>query len=389
MRLTPILLVLLSISTASAQMTPAEKAFDFTQLAATYAVNYGPIQWKRDYLNFDLLNIGDWLTKAQNTENDLDFYELCVSYVASLDDAHDSFQLPVDPSNPFEAYLGFSVDVYDGKTVIDYIDRTQLSAADFPFQIGDELVSVDEVPTQELLDSLAKYAVAANSRSTSRFAADLITYRNQAFMPHAHVIPAFSTVVINRRDGGLQSFSVPWRTSGIPIEVVGPVIGPFSNSAPRAQGAPSDYMQPLKRLRTMRVPERKFVLGFGGTKPVFALPSNFVRRLGGSSFDFLYSGTYEAQGKRIGYIRIPSFEYYFVSDDFQKEIDFMLPRTDGLIVDIMHNPGGDGCVAEDLLSRIIPYQFRTIGLEIRATRSWLIAIQESLQYAKDSGAPTT
>src|SRR5579871_946119 len=122
-----------------AQMTPAQKVADFTQLATTYAVNYGPIDWKRTALKFDLLKIGDWLNKAANTQDDLDFYELCVSYVASLDDAHDAFLLPSD----FEASMGFSVDIFDGRVLIDTIDRTQLSARRFPFQIGDELISVD------------------------------------------------------------------------------------------------------------------------------------------------------------------------------------------------------------------------------------------------------
>jgi len=169
---------------------------------------------------------------------------------------------------------------------------------------------------------------------------------------------------------------------------VGPVIPPFSNSA-ASEAAPSirDYMQPLRRLRNMRLPDRKLVLGFGETKPVFELPSNFVTRMGTSIFDFFYTGTYQAQGARIGYIRIPSFDQFLSTDDFQAEIDYMQQNTDGLIVDIMRNPGGDGCVAEDLLSRLIPTQFRTVGLEIRATRSWVAAFQQALQDAKSSGAP--
>ncbi len=377
------LVLTLSAWACSAQMTPAEKVLDFSQLAATYAMNYGPIQWKREYLHFDLLNIGDWLAKAQNTKDDLDFYELCVSYVASLDDAHDVFQLPVDPVAEFQAYLGFTVDLYDGKTIIESIGRKQLNEVDFPFQVGDELVSIDGVAAQDLLQSLTKYAIAANPRSTSRVAADYITFRDQAIMPHAHVIPSSSTVVINRRDGRLQTFSIPWLTQGTPIQVVGPVIPPFSSSAARDQ-APPDYRAPLKRLRNMRVPARRFIQGFGQTKPVFNLPSNFVLRSGAKRFDLFYSGTYEAQGKKIGFLRIPSFEF-FIPDELQAEIDFMLQNTDGLIVDIMRNPGGDGCVAEDLLSRIIPYQFRTIGLEIRATRSWVAAFQDAVQEAKDAG----
>jgi hypothetical protein len=367
-------------------MTPGEKVTDFSELAATYAMNYGPLVWKRDALNFDLLNIGGWLTKAMNTTDDLDFYELCVDYVASLNDAHDVFLLPAD----FQAYLGFTVDVYDGKTIIEYIDRTQLGARAFPFQIGDELISVDGVATQDLLASLAKYSVAANPLSTRRIAADQITFRSQQVMPHAHLIPDMSTVVINRQNGGVQSFSIPWLKSGTPLTIVGPVIPPFSSSAAK-HAAPSspDYMQPLRRLRNMRLPGRKLVLGFGETKPVFALPSNFVIRMGAGEFDFFYTGTFQAQGANIGYIRIPSFDQFLSSDDFQAEIDYMQQNTDGLIVDIMRNPGGDGCVAEDLLSRIIPTQFRTVGLEIRATRSWVAAFQQALQDAKDFGAPAT
>src|SRR5258708_27873133 len=75
-------------------------------------------------------------------------------------------------------------------------------------------------------------------------------------------------------------------------------------------------------------------------------------------------------------------------DDFQTEINYMQNNTDGLILDIMHNPGGDPCLAEDLLSRIMPNQFQTIGFEIRATRSWVAAFQQALQDAEDFGAPS-
>ena len=391
-----VVLVCLAIATvAPAQMTPDQKMLDFSELAATYAMNYGPIQWKRDLLNFDLLNIGDWLNKAMATKDDLDFYEVCVAYVASLNDAHDAFNLPSD----FQAYLGFTVDVYDGKTIIEFIDRTLLRTRDYPFQVGDELVSVDGVATADLLQQFIPYSIAANPLSTRRIAADSITFRSQAYMPHAHEIPDVSTVVINRQTGGTQSFAIPWAKVGTPITVVGPVISPFSGSVAQAKPkatAPAKphstampaYMEPLLKLRNFRMPERKAILGFGEPQPVFTLPSNFVLRQGSDPFfDFFYSGTYQAQGKNIGYIRIPSFDTFLPSDDFQTEIDYMQQNTDGLIVDIMRNPGGDLCAAEDLLTRIIPVQFQNIGLEIRATRAWLAAFQQAVQDAEDFGAP--
>ncbi len=379
-------LILLASAACPAQMTPSEKVLDFSQMAATYAMNYGPIQWKRDALSYDLLNIGGWLSQATNTQDDLDFYELCVSYVASLNDAHDVFLLPSD----FQAYLGFDVDIYDGKTIIEFIDRSQLPAQDFPFHIGDELVSLDGVATQDLIKQFNKYAIAGNPLSTSRFAASYITFRAQIIMPHAHVLPALSTAVINRQNAGTQSFSIPWLTSGTPLTIVGPVLPPFSNSAAKsaASSTAHDYMQPLMRLRNLRLPDPKLVLGFGEIKPVFTLPSNFVLRMGAKRFDSYYTGTFQAQGLTIGYIRIPAFDS-FASSDFQTEINYMQQNTDGLIVDIMRNPGGDGCFAEDLVSRIMPNQFQTLGFEIRATRSWVAAFQQALQDAQDFGAPAT
>src|SRR5258708_29005187 len=116
-------------------------------------------------------------------------------------------------------------------------------------------------------------------------------------------------------------------------------------------------MQPLRRLRNLRIPAYRSLLGFGDIKPVFVLPSTFVQRMGSGAFDSLYSGTYQAQGQRIGYIRMPDF-LSVSPDDFQTEINYMQNNTDGLILDIMHNPGGDPCLADDLLSRIIPNQFQ-------------------------------
>ena len=139
-----IALLLAAAALCSGQMTKEQKVADFAQLAATYAINYGPIQWKRDALHVDALNVGDWLNRAANSTDDLGFYEVCTAYVASLNDAHDLFQLPSD----FEATLGFYADLYDGKILIDSINTKVLSTRKYPFKAGDELVSIDGTPAK-------------------------------------------------------------------------------------------------------------------------------------------------------------------------------------------------------------------------------------------------
>lgn len=367
----------------SGQMTKDQKVADFLQLASTYAINYGPVQWKRDALHVDILNIGDWMNQAANSADDLAFYEVCVAYVASLNDAHDAFGVPSD----FDAFLGFSVDIFDGKFLIDFIDRTQLSGRKYPFQIGDELVSIDGMAAADLLQSFLVYGVSANDVSTRRFAALFLTDRNQGYMPHAHQIGDTATVVINMQVGGTRTFTIPWAKTGTPLTFVGPVISPFLSGAGVTQeAAPLDYMAPLRRLRNMRLPGKKAITGFDDPNPIFALPTGFQIRMGTGQFDFYYSGTFTAQGLTIGYLRIPDFGFEDTIN-LEKELAYMQANTDGLIVDVMRNPGGDPCVAESAAAHLIPNVFRSIGLEIRATRGWVVGFTQALQSAQAAGAP--
>src|SRR5690349_4167128 len=156
-RLIPLSLI---ASLGFAQLTIDQKVSDFQALAALYAKRYGPYEWKRDVVGFDLFNIAPWLAQVQATKNDLDFYEIMVSYVASLNDAHDVYTLPTS----FVANLNFSVDIYDGKLLVDSINRSRLPASEFQFATGYELVSIDSQDANKLLDGLLKYEVAANPR---------------------------------------------------------------------------------------------------------------------------------------------------------------------------------------------------------------------------------
>ena len=151
-------------------LTPAQKDSDFRYLASLYSTYYAPLEWKKQLFGFNALNLKPWLDRVAMTTTDLDFYELCVEYVASLNDTHDAFSLPSD----FVATLGFGVDIYDGVLLIDTLNRTLLPSSTYPFTIGDELVSVDAVAAEQLLQDFAKYATQGNRVSTRRMAAQRI-----------------------------------------------------------------------------------------------------------------------------------------------------------------------------------------------------------------------
>src|SRR5688500_2895423 len=192
-------LILLALSTTRAQeaLSSKQRIADLEQLAALYAKNYAPYEWKRDALGFDLLRLTPWLQRVHHSD-DLDFQEALIEYVASLNDAHDLIAFPTN----FQASLNMALDIYDGKVLIDPINRTALPIAQFPSVIGDEVVTVDGVPVQNLIASFRKYAISATQRSTDRVAAARIVSRPQQLMPHPGDIPDTAAVAIRLASTG-------------------------------------------------------------------------------------------------------------------------------------------------------------------------------------------
>src|SRR4051812_16320921 len=108
-------LLLVSGTSAFADLSADQKALDFQILAGLYAKNYALYGWKRDFVHFDLFDLKPWLDRVQKSKGDLEFYEICAEYVASLNDAHSAFLVP---SN-YRADLRIRVDIYDGKVLIE------------------------------------------------------------------------------------------------------------------------------------------------------------------------------------------------------------------------------------------------------------------------------
>src|SRR6266496_6276204 len=120
-----ICLFLGSASSALCQLSTEQKLLDFQQLAAQFAKQYAPHEWKRDMLKVDLFNLKPWLDRVQNAKSDLDFYEICSEYVSSLQDVHSEYYTP----SKFFAFLGIGFDIYDGKFLVESISRSRLPAS--------------------------------------------------------------------------------------------------------------------------------------------------------------------------------------------------------------------------------------------------------------------
>jgi hypothetical protein len=412
-----LLFVTLATPRAQDAVTSKQRIADIEALAALYAKNYAPYEWKRDVIGFDLLRLTPWLQRIQHAD-DLDFQEALIEYVSSLNDAHDLIIFP----STFSATLGFTVDIYDGKVLIDTINRLQLPIAQFPFNIGDELVTVDGTPVASLIASFRKYAIAANQRSTDRTAASRIVSRSQQVMPHALDVAGDAVLQIrNGNTGTVGLYTVPWRTSGIPMDSQGPVVSPrrgngriflpsdglgftspagTGDPAPQifklAESTPSDntlpeYMAPIAPLLNASVARDYYtVIGIGSRTPVWGPPPGFVVRLGTQATHFFLSGTYISNGVRIGFIRIPSMSpgvgTATALQQLDDEIRFFNTNVDALVVDVMRNPGGLVSFTEAVAQRFIPNSVRITGFQIRATAAMLFQFSAMLSAARNNPA---
>ena len=393
MRVFKLIPIVFAITPGFGQLTLDQKMSDFMNIVGVYDKNYGPYDWKKKAFGYDLLNIAPWVDKIRATKDDLDFAEVLVSYIASLNDAHDLYELP---SN-FVARLNFGVDIYDNKLLVDTINRQRLPAVEFPFQLGYELVSIDGQDAQKILDGLLQYEVAANPRSTRRLAATLLTVHSQVVMPHAANVPEISTVVFRRPDGSRESYRIPWSKSGLPLTAVGKYITPTGSpndtmgADPAEPDAPPAYMQPLLKLWNCQLPDRG-VVGFGSQFPIFlsSMPDSFTLRLGRTAAEVFYSGTFQAGAYKIGFIRIPNFAPADPNTAlalFQREIAFFEQNTDGLIVDVMRNPGGSVSYLNTLASLLFTSTWRSVPFQVRATSSWIEEVSVAYEQAKALGAP--
>jgi hypothetical protein len=387
---------------AFCQLTTEQKVQDFRSLAALYAKRYGPANWKQEALGVNVFDIRPWIQRVQSTSDDLSYYEILHEYVASFEDGHSRY---TGPSN-FVANLGLFADIYDGKVLIDGINRTRYPSAQYPFQIGDEIVSMDGKLASDLLGEMMRLRKVGTERGSRRFAADMLVFRPQSSYPKAATMPDTSQVAIRRADGTVETYELTWLKQGVPMTGASPVPTPFF--AARHAVHTGDPLRFLEELQTWRVDpsllsqidrtvtdedgnetNKLFIMGWGTRAPYYTLPSGFVLRRGQAPTDTFTSGTYMAGGRRIGLLRIPNFgpaNPTAALMELAGEIAFFQANTDGLVVDVSRNTGG-GCIGINYLSYLIPRTFTTFRELYRPTQSLLNSFELSLRNARLQNQP--
>ena len=401
---------LLLAASAFGQLSVSQKQQDFLNLAGLFNKQYGPYEWKKQLFGFDALDVRPWLAKVAASKDDLEFLDICQEYTASFRDGHVFYAI----LSNYSAQVPISVDIYDGRVLVEAISRVTFPLATAPILRGDEIVSLDGKPVAEIMEGLERYAGSlANPRGARRSAADFLFFRPQSRIPQAVLVP--DSVDIGVRHMGSETvttYTTPWQKFGEPIRTLGLIptlngsrVARLLASTGQAQSIPTEgpgwkrilwehgYSsadhEPADLDPTVEVFHG--VTGRSATLPIFTLPTGFVRRIGQTNADNFLTGTYTSGGKRIGYIRIPRMtpnNFNLALLQFGAEIAFLEANTDGLVVDVMRNPGGIIEYGHSLAEYFVSSRRDAVGFQLRATLARITNLSSQVTALRNQNAPT-
>jgi len=315
--------------------------------------NYAPAEWKKAYSGWDS-EVAIMETKQQILDNDFlsvkQFQKMLKSFFISAKDYHVSVLF----HSTEKASLPFRIKGANGRYFFSFIDEAAHSSkTSFPFAVGDELLLIDHLPTDQVIGDLRAKEVGFNYEKTDMALAELfLTIRLGTL---GHEIPQGKILLTGRKanSSSLVEHQLEWDYKSEKV------CEPFN--ALEKQLRSNNF--PLDRVRRRRPPFSKdsfFKKSFCFPQYHALAASNERQNEIGAKKSFLPSlgkvlwkaseeSLFEAylfalpSGKSGGYIRIPSYDFSdadMAAAEFADIIDIFQKRSDVLVIDQVNNPGG-------------------------------------------------
>ncbi|MGZ3701686.1 MAG: S41 family peptidase, partial [Bdellovibrionota bacterium] len=378
----PTLLITLLALAASAQsafaaLAPDQRLSDFDQLVSTVQRNYGPLHLKATTIGLDFdKDVADFKARIAAAKSDTEFYQLLAMFLASLKDAHVSSEVP----STLVSTLGFITDRVEGKVLIDSIDRLRLPEALFPFQKGDQLISIDGVPVDSLVAQLNTVSNTGNPDGSLRIATARLTSRKQAA---GFTVPKGVATISVLPKGAAQPVLVTatWITSGSPIVPLDDLkdLTDSDNSAVATAANGNDLLAQLKQMDQFKsVMPKSFledmkkigVSDIGSATSMFNLPDG-AKKIDGMP---VTAAIFEAAGKKIGVLRIPEYTDDGLLEVLARALTVMQDQTDVLVLDQTNNPGGSVSLVSDIVGLFADKTYIDMNFKVRPSLRWIDTI---------------
>jgi hypothetical protein len=336
--------VLIALATIALTSTTARAATlqdDVDSMLGTmktvYSAYYAPAAWKKQYAGYDLnTSYAAAIADASTKSTSLTVKQARVifkDFVYAMKDYHTSISFTSTES----ASLPLTVRGAEGRLFIVSIDRTKLGEGAFPFNIGDELLTVDGKAANDVVNEIQN-TFTANAAATDRSTAEIRLFRRAASRGFTD-IPSGPVTLGLRRNGEAATTFVQLIWDYVPERIAprGDLFSARRSIARNSIFAPR--MDADLGTETDQGADDPYQLG-SHTSFMPALGTKIWESSKDSEFDaYIYQND---DHKLIGYVRIPSYspaDTIKATAEFQQVIARMQKTTDSLVIDQVNNPG--------------------------------------------------
>lgn len=344
-------------------------------------VQYAPAGWKKEQYQWDL---DAEMQKARNgvaggNITVEEYHKIVKHLLASTRDYHVSVQF----TRTEAASLPFAVMEADGRYLITWVNRAKLPLSSFPFKAGDELVAMDGKPAAAIIQELKSQLGESSALTDSALASMYLTRRRAG----AAMDVAQGPVILTVKPAGSEATTTRQLIWDYTPEQIQYKTGAKSLSKRKPLPIPLAWLDDASWHGT------DGLQAAGGDPFKIGARESFVPALGDLTWEseadalfraYIYRSP--ANGKLIGYIRIPSYSPKDTdgvdnTDAAVAEFAAVMTRfnagTDGLIIDEVNNPGGSVFYLYALVSMLTDQVMATPRHQIALTQDDIV---NSLEY---------
>jgi hypothetical protein len=323
---------------------------------------YPHLPLKRAMYGYDPVRALEHLRSQIPALSTVEFHRELINLINRLRDKHT--QSTYEPWKGWVATLPFLVEEYGGprnrQYIVSKVDGDEESVKNHrTFAPGARILLWNGVPFDRALDLYAEREAGGRAEARRARALETLTVRSLRSRP----LPDEQFVVLDYTDGKggkPETIRLEWRIitpeRAVTARQGSKPGGPTPSNGSAIYRAVSRSAEDVRRAKKFLFNRQLWVADHGQAE---------LAQRPGAFQDFLTAESREVDGKRVGYLRVWSFD---VDDDDQfieaavaTLSDYHLPQ-DGLIVDLRDNPGGLIPAAERLLELftrepIIPTRF--------------------------------
>jgi hypothetical protein len=307
-----------------------------------FEINYAPFEWKRKYLHW---NLDHEVTKAKEkilsspSLSTKQYHQIIRDLFNSVQDIHTYVRFYVTEY----AFLPFCVQGVQGHYFVVWVDNLWAKEEKVSLQVGDEILSFDGSPVEEVVEEIRLSAFGANYNETYQHLSEWQLTLREAF--RLQDVPQGPIEIVFRKPDSQQahSFVANWKYA--PEEIKNNYSLNMPLNLERGEGDKHRFFY-QERILPFYVSLVNHSSCLADKAKLLGAKVNLFPALGPvlwrADLPAFEAYIYSLNGsKNIGYIRIPDFlgnEYKV--EQFQQIIAKMESCTDALIIDVMNNPGG-------------------------------------------------